>query len=108
MHTPQDMVTETWRQQMDAGLRACECFLEGATRMYEAQLEAATEAHADAIATHKALSKVTDPGALLRLQGEWARANGEKAMGCWRAMLEAAMQTNNDLVKCLGQSKELK
>ena len=69
---PEDMFMQAWKAQLDAGLRVLETITEGAIRMHEAQLEAATEAHADADATRKAILAATDASQLMKLCAEWA------------------------------------
>ena len=89
---------QTWKTQLDAGLRMFEAIAEGAMRIYEAQLEAMTEAHADAEATRKAIVAATDPAQVMKLCAEWARANTEKSLACCRSFAE----TDREVVKCVG------
>lgn len=98
---PQDLMMQAWKQQLDTGLRVIETILEGATRIRETQLEAASFAHADIEATRKAIVAATDPSQLLKLQTEWARANLEKSLAYWRAMYQNVMETNAELAKCV-------
>jgi phasin family protein len=98
---PDDFLMQAWKQQLDAGLRLAEAILEGATKMREAQLEAATEAHADALATQKAIAGAADAQELLRLQAQWASSSLQQSMAYWRAMQETAMETGAELAKCL-------
>ena len=89
MNKPEDLFLQTWKAQLDAGMRALETITEGAIRMHEAQLEAATEAHADLEATRKAIASATDASHVLQLYTEWSRANAEKSFACWRSLLQA-------------------
>ena len=98
----QDMFVQAWKAQLDAGMRVFEILTEGAMRVYEAQLEAATEAHADAEATRKALAAATDMGQVMKLCAEWARANSEKSFACCRSFVEAVAETDKEVVKCVG------
>jgi phasin family protein len=98
-----DFLANAWKQQFDAWLRFTEAFTESALKLGETQLEAATEAHADAVATHKAMAGTGDPGEVFRLQAEWTRGNAERCLAYWRAMAEAGMQANAALAKCLCQ-----
>lgn len=84
-NTPDQFFLQAWKAQLDAGLRAFETLEEGAIRVYEAQLEAATQAHADTEATRKAIAAATDPSQVMKLCGEWASANVRRSLGCWRA-----------------------
>jgi phasin family protein len=99
---PEDMFMQAWKAQLDAGLRVLETITEGAIRMHEAQLEAATEAHADADATRKALAAATDASQVMKLYAEWARANAEKSLAYWRSLLQAGTQTDAAVAKCVG------
>jgi phasin family protein len=98
---PQQFMMEAWKQQLDAGLRAIEALVEGATRMHEMQLEAATQAHADAIATQKAIAGATSPAEILRLQAQWTQSNAGKCVEYWRSLQEAATQTGAKVAGCL-------
>ena len=93
---------QTWKTQLDAGLRMFEAIAEGAMRIYEAQLEAMTEAHADAEATRKAIVAATDPAQVMKLCAEWARANTEKSLACCRSFAETVAETDREVVKCVG------
>lgn len=96
----EDLLATAWKRQLDAGFCLLETLLEGATRLREAQLEAATEAHAAAVATQKALSGASGAAQLLALQAQWTRANAEQCMAYWRAMYEVTAETGAELVKC--------
>jgi phasin family protein len=99
---PEDMFVQAWKAQLDAGMRVLETITEGAIRMHEAQLEAATEAHADADATRKAMLAATDASQLMKLYAEWSRANAEKSLAYWRSLFETVMQTDAAVAKCVG------
>ena len=86
---PQDVLLQFWKSQFDASLRLLETLTESAMRLHETQLEAATQAHADAEATRKAVVAAGDPGQVLRLYTEWARANTEKSAQYWRSLMKA-------------------
>jgi hypothetical protein len=87
---PEDMFMQAWKAQLDAGMQMLESVTEAAIRMHETQLEAATEAHADAAATRKAIAAATDPSQLTRLCAEWARRNAGKSFAYWRSLMQAA------------------
>jgi phasin family protein len=97
---PEDFLMQAWKKQLDAGLRMMEAIIEGATKVHEAQLQAAAQAHADAEATRKAIAAATDLSQILKLQTEWARANAQKSLAYWRSMVETVGQTDAELVKC--------
>jgi len=99
--TEPDVVLDAWKRQLDAAMRVTEAIIEGSTRMHEVQIEAATDAHADAVATQKALAAASSPAELLRVQTEWLAANQKKSMQYWKSLYEAAAQTNAQLMSCL-------
>jgi hypothetical protein len=80
------VILQAWKAQIDAGLQALEAIAEGAIKMREAQLQAATEAHADLEATRKALAAASDASQILQICGEWARANAGKSAAYWRRL----------------------
>ena len=99
---PQDFFMQAWKAQLDAGLRVFETLTEGAIRIWEAQLEAATEAHADVEATRKAIAAAADVAQVMKLYGEWARANTEKSFACCRTFAETMAETDKEVAKCVG------
>jgi phasin family protein len=98
---PEEFLVQAWRKQLDTGLRVIETITEGATKIHEAQLEAATDAHADAEATRKAMAAATDAAQLFRLQAEWARANVAKSAAYWHSLYQIVAETGTELAKCL-------
>ena len=92
-HNTEDFLVQAWKQQLDAGMRAIETIVEGATRLHEVQIEAAADAHADAVATQKAMAAATDMSQLLKLQAEWTRANAEKCGAYWRDLYGVLART---------------
>jgi phasin family protein len=95
------VLAPAWKRQCDAGLRAIEAMIEGATKIHQTQLQAAAEAHASAEATRTALAAATDPAQVFRLQTEWARANAQKSFAYWRSMAQAVVETDAELAKCM-------
>ncbi len=98
---PQQFMMQAWKQQLDAGLRAVEALVEGATKMHEVQLEAAMQAHADAVATQQAIAAASNPAEILRLQAEWTQCNAGRCVAYWRDLQEAAAETNAKVTSCL-------
>ncbi len=92
---------EAWKQQFDASLRFMEAMTESAMKVHESQLEAASDAHANAIATQRSAAKACDPAELLRIQSEWAMHNLQEAAAYWRELYELSLQTNAALLECL-------
>lgn len=97
----EDFLVQAWKQQLDTALRLVEAMVDGATKLREMQIEAATDAHADAVATRKSIAAATDMAQLLQLQTGWARANAEKCAAYWRALYELAAQTQGELARCV-------
>jgi phasin family protein len=91
---------DTWKRQLDVGLNVMEAVVEGAVRMRECQLEAAAQAHADLEATRQAIAAAPDFPALLKLQGDWARANAERAAAYWRSLYQCVADTDAAVMKC--------
>ncbi|MDH3320502.1 MAG: phasin family protein [Betaproteobacteria bacterium] len=95
---------EAWKRQLDAAMRLTEAVIEGSQRMREVQIEAAANAHADAVATQKALAGASGPDELMRIQTEWLAANQRKSVEYWRRLYEAAAETNTQVMTCLRES----
>ena len=102
--TDSNVMLDAWKRQLDATLRVTEAIIEGSTRMHEVQIEAATDAHADAVATQKSLAAASSPAELLRIQTEWMAANQRKSMEYWKSLYEAAAETNAQVMSCLRES----
>jgi phasin family protein len=94
-------VMQTWKVQLDMAMRVTEAIIEGSTRMHEVQIEAATDAHADAVATQRSLAAAQSPADLLRIQTEWLAANQRKSLAYWRHLYEAAADTHAQLMCCV-------
>jgi len=102
--TTDNTMLDAWKAQLDTALRVTEAIIEGSTRMHEVQIEAATEAHADAVATQKSLARAHNPAELLRIQTEWLAANQRKSMEYWRHLAETAAETNAQVMGCLAKA----
>jgi len=99
---PEDFLLQTWKQQLDLGLRLIETMVGGAIKLREVQIEAATDAHADAVATRKSVADVSDLAQLVKLQADWTRANMEKCAAYWRDLYEVAARTQGELASRAG------
>lgn len=99
---PEDFLLQAWKQQLDLGLRLIETIVEGAIKLREVQIEAATDAHADAVATRKSVADATDLAQLVKLQAEWTRANTQKCAAYWRDLYEIAARTQGELASRAG------
>lgn len=98
MSANEDVLVQTMKQQFGASLRLMEALVEGATKLREMQIKAATEAHADLEATRKALTSTSDPAKLLELQANWMRANAEKSAAYWNELFSIVTQTHGQLL----------
>jgi len=99
---PEDFLLQAWKQQLDLGLRLVETIVDGAIKLREVQIEAATDAHADAVATRKSVADASDLAQLVKLQAEWTRANAQKCAAYWRDLYEAAARTQGELASRAG------
>jgi phasin family protein len=97
----EDVLVQAWKQQLDIGLRVMEALVEGATKLREMQLEAATAAHADIEATRRSVASAKDVSRLLEMQAQWASANVQKCADYWRRFYEVTVRTQTDLAGCL-------
>src|ERR1043165_4791839 len=86
---PEDFLLQAWKQQLDIGLRLIETMVEGAIKMRQVQLEAATETYAKAVATRKSAAEASDLAQLVQLQAEWTRVNVQKCAAYWRDLTYA-------------------
>ena len=91
---------DAWKKQIDTALQLVEALAEGAMKAHETQLEAATDAHANAVATRQSIAKTADPIELARIQSQWAIHNIEHAGAYWRALFTVVLETNSSLLKC--------
>ena len=85
-----DVLLQTWKAQLDSGMRLLETIAEGAMRLHQAQLEAATEAHADIQATRKAMAAASDAAQRMTLCAQTASASAAKSFARWRSLAQAA------------------
>ncbi|HMA88446.1 MAG TPA: TIGR01841 family phasin [Burkholderiales bacterium] len=98
-----EVAVKALKGQLDTALRVIEAITEGSMKMRDAQLTAATEAHADAAATLKLLEKATDPQELTRIQSEWLAAGLQKSLGYWTALFTTMVETQTNIAKCMAQ-----
>jgi len=89
--------------QFDTALRVIEAITEGAMKMREGQLTAATEAHAGAAATLKLLERAADPQELTRIHSEWLAASLQKSLGYWTAVFTTMVETQTNIARCMAQ-----
>ena len=102
--TSNEFVANACKSNVDCGMRVVEALVEGATRIHELQLEAATEAHAGAVATQKCVAQTTDPVKIVQLYSEWMLANAQKSAAYWQSIGQTIMETNAAILKSFGES----
>jgi len=56
----------------------------------------------DAVATQQSLASASSPQDLLRIQTECLAANQRQSVEYWRHLYEAAAETNQRVMSCLG------
>lgn len=95
----EDALLQTWKTQLESGLRVMEAIIEGSIRIRELQLEAATQAHADVVATRQAVAAATDAAQLIKLQTDWLQANAQKSFEYWRSAHQALLETDAAVAK---------
>ncbi len=96
-----------WQEQLGIALRVVEAITEGAMKMRESQITAATETHATAVATRKLLEKASDPQELLRIQSQWLTGSFAKSLAYWQALHTAALETQSSIVKCISEGAQV-
>ena len=99
---PEDLITNVWKQQVSMALKMVEAITEQSRKMREAQLTAAVEAHANAVATRERFERTVDPQELWRIQSEWWSANMNRSLAYWQEIYEAAGRTQACVAACLG------
>jgi hypothetical protein len=100
---PDEVAVKALKGQLDTALRVIEAITEGSMKMRDAQLTAATEAHADAAATLKLLEKAADPQELTRIQSEWIAAGLQKSLGYWTSLFTTMVETQTAIARCMAQ-----
>ena len=89
-----ESVADACKPAVDCNMRVVEALVEGATRIHELQLQAATEAHAGAVATQKCVAQTADPVKIAQLYGEWMAGNAQKSVAYWQSIAQVVMETN--------------
>jgi phasin family protein len=89
------------KRQFESGFAVLEAITEGSRKLQEAQLKAATEAHAAVEAIHKRVAEAGDGQELWRLQSEWMSASLEKSLAYWRELYQATIETESNVAKLL-------
>ena len=100
---PADFFVKACKDNIDCGMRVIEALAEGATKVRELQLEAATEVHANTVATQKAIAATSDPAEMWKQYSQWMLANAQKSAAYWQTIAQAMTETNAAVFKCLTQ-----
>ena len=100
---PADFFIKACKDNIDCGMRVIEALTEGAARVRELQLEAATEVHANTVATQKAIAACGDPTEMWKQYSQWMLANAQKSAAYWQSIAQAMSETNAAVFKSLTQ-----
>ena len=103
---PADFLIKACKNNAECGLRAVEILVEGATKIRELQLQAATDAHAGTVAAQKCIAAAGDPTEMWRHYGEWMLANGQKSVAYWQAIAQTLMETNAAVLKSVAEGAQ--
>lgn len=101
--TPGDLAITACKQQLETAVGVIEAITEGSKRMREAQLKAASEAHASAEALHQRIAGAGDAQELWRIDSDWTWVNLGRSLAYWRELCEIALATQASIAKCLSQ-----
>lgn len=92
---------QTWKEQVDTGIKMIDAIVQGAVEMRTSQLAAATEAHTRDLDAEKSVMGARTASDLLLIQLNWMTANMERSMAYWNQMFQAAADANAKLLECL-------
>jgi len=98
---PADFFIKACKDNIDCGMRVIEALTEGAAKVRELQLEAATEVHANTVATQKAIAASNDPTEMWKQYSQWMLSNAQKSAAYWQTIAQAMGETNAAVFKCL-------
>jgi len=94
-------ILQTWKEQLDTGLKLIDAAVQGTLEMRSSQLAAAMETHARDLDAEKLVTGATSLSDLLAIQLEWMTGNLERSMAYWTQMFQAAADANTKLLECL-------
>ena len=98
---------QTWKQQLDTGIRLIDAAVQGTLEMRSSQLAAAMETHARDLDIEKTLSGAKSVSDLLAIQLNWMTGNLERSMAYWNQMFQAAADANAKLAECLREQGQV-
>jgi hypothetical protein len=98
---PADFFVKACKQNIDCGMQVIEALVEGAAKVRELQLEAASEAHAGTVATQKSIAATNDPAEMWKQYGQWMLSNAQKSATYWQTVAQACAETNAAVFKCM-------
>ena len=99
----QDTYLTAAKTQLDASFKVFEAIAEGARCIYEAQLEAAVEAHACAEATRQQLAQARDAQEIWRIQSEYFSGCIRDWVAHCDCLRERTLEAQASVSRCLGQ-----
>jgi hypothetical protein len=103
---PEQFLLDAWKQQATVLLRSVEAMAQGAEKIRETQLAAASDAHACALRVEKSVANAQTALELWNVQFNWALENSQKSLAYWRNLFEAANETNVKLGSCLREQAQ--
>jgi len=101
-----DTAIRAWKVQLDTVLRVTEALTEGAMKLRDVQLAAATETHASAAATRALVEKCCDAQELYRLQSEWLSASLQQSFAYWASLYSTVIETQQSMAQCIAPQPE--
>jgi hypothetical protein len=88
---------QSWKQQLDTGLKMIDAVVQGAMEMRTSQLAAAADTHNRDLDAEKSVMGAKTISDLLLIQLNWMTANMERSMAYWNQMFQAAAEANAKL-----------
>jgi hypothetical protein len=88
---------QSWKQQLDTGLKMVDAVVQGAMEMRTSQLAAAADTHNRDLDAEKSVMGAKTISDLLLIQLNWMTANMERSMAYWNQMFQAAAEANAKL-----------
>jgi len=92
---------QSWKQQLDTGLKLIDAAVQGTLEMRSSQLAAAMETHSRDLDAEKLVTGARSLSDLLAIQLEWMTGNLERSMAYWNQMFQAAADANSKFLECL-------
>jgi hypothetical protein len=92
---------QSWKQQLDTGLKLIDAAVQGTLEMRSSQLAAAMETHARDLDAENLVTGAKSLSDLMAIQLEWMTSNLERSIAYWNQMLQASVDAYGKLVECV-------